>query len=183
MSISPFSIINFLEGWDYHGYVIPATPVTKGVYKVLKKIEKPGWLMHISLITDDAYGTLRISYQGAGGLLFVATIYPELNYVLGAVQQDPAGWVQLYNRPIALSTYGLYVLALTPGWQGAPLPYVKPYVLVEGTLGALSTQDSATIAADVFVIEIIDEAGFKKSLRRFNRETGGLSKILGGIPK
>jgi len=101
------SLLPLLEGWNYHIYVVDTTPITTTT-KFLKKIETDGWLVGLSLLTTDAYGTLRVRFRGTGGRWLVSNIAPEPAFTLGLVQQDPSGWVTLYNRPIAALTVGLY---------------------------------------------------------------------------
>ena len=172
------SLLPLLEGWDYHPYIVPATTVTKNNEKFLTRIEEPGWLLVMSVITNDAYATLRIKYKGAGNLWFTQNWNAEAGYAFGATQQDPAGWVQLYNRPFPPSTFGAYVIVgNSSGFQGNPFPYV-PDIVVEGYLGTSSTQTSASLAASALVIEIIDRKAFIKSLRELGvlGEIGGLKK-------
>lgn len=171
-----FSILPLLEGWDYHPYEIPSTPVTT-TPKLLLEIEKKGWILAFSLLTDDAYATMRLRWKGAGNLWFVANYNAETAYLLGATQQDPAGWIQLYNRPIPALTNGAYlVVPFSGGFQGSPFPYTPP-INVEGYLATGSTQTTANLSASALVIEIIDEREFKRSLREFYRLTLGRGEV------
>ena len=173
MTLDILSLLPLLEGWDYHPYDIPATTVAKNDEKFLTRIEVPGWLLSVGIVTNDAYATLRIRYKGAGNLWFVQNWNAEGGYVLGATQQDPAGWVQLYNRPFPPSTFGAYfIVGVSSGFQGTLFPYV-PDIVVEGYLGVDSTQTSAILAASALAIEIIDRKAFVKSLRELG--------VLGGI--
>ena len=173
------SLLPLLEGWDYHNYPVPITSVTSTI-KFLKRIEKRGWIMNLAVLTTDAYATLRLRFRGAGGLWQIANIVAEPAFTLGGIQQDPSGWVSLYNRPAPPSTAGIYsIIAFTGGYQGSPLSYFEE-IIVEGFLGASSSQSSATISASASVIELLDEPAFKRSLREF-LGFGDLSEIMRGL--
>jgi hypothetical protein len=165
MSLGAYNLLPFLKGWDYHVYTIPLTPLTIQ-RKQLLRIERPGWLMECKFATDDCYSALRINFKGPGGREWVIEPYAELGYIAGAVQQDPAGWVQMYWRPFPLLTLGFYDVALfSSGYQGNGIPFV-PDVYVEGYLRPESTQSSSLITAFADTIEIIDEKIFLESYRK-----------------
>lgn len=165
MSLGAYNFLPFLKGWDYHVYTIPLTTLTIA-RKPLLRIERPGWLMECSFITDDCYSTLRINFKGPGGREWVVEPYPELAYVAGRVQQDPSGWISMYWRPFPLLTLGYYIVTVySAGYQGNGIPFV-PDVYVEGYLKTGSTQSSSTITAYADTIEIIDEKIFLESYRK-----------------
>lgn len=169
------SLLPLLDGWNYHPYLIPTSTITT-TPRQLKKIESNGWLITLYSITTDAYGTLRIRYRGAGELWQVVNIAPEPAFTLGAVQQDPSGYILYYNRPVPALTVGAYAVVGFSGNQGMPLPYVRD-VIIEGFLGSSTTSASATISATAVVLELIDKPAFKKSLREFIG-VGELSDIV-----
>ena len=91
---------------------------------------------------------------------------PELALTSGFVQYDPVGYLTMYNRPNPLSTAGFYVVALiSPGLSGFPLPITRECT-VEQYLAVGSTQTTALLSAQAFVLEIKDEPAFLSSIRR-----------------
>lgn len=164
--LGPWSLLPLLEGWDYHVYEIPVTPITKTRSKMLQEINLKGWLLGFSFYTTDCYASMILRFKGAGQRWWEREYYTEGYYLIGAVQQDPAGWVQYYWRPFPASTAGLYlVVPFSGGYQGSPLPFI-PKTQCEAYLRPESTQDEALITASAETIEIIDEVAFKRSLRQ-----------------
>lgn len=142
-----------------------AATVEKGASKKLS-LDETGWLMQVTLITDDCYGTVQVSWQGADLERREFSWTPELFADLGGFAQDPSGWVQRYTRPNPYSTAGVFVAIIhTGGSQGSTLPYV-PTVTVEVSLGSESTQEHAYVTAFLFTIAITDREKFIRSLRR-----------------
>lgn len=161
-------LLPFLEGWDYHSYVIPITSVTR-TYKPLLKIDLSGWILHVFVYANDAYATLLVRWKGPGELEQEGVWNAEMFYAYGFIQQDPAGWCSLYNQPIPGSTFGeYYVAGFTAGYQGGGWPFVKDAQL-EGYLEDDSTQNSALLTANLGTIVVIDETEFLRSLLRIIR--------------
>jgi len=118
------------------------------------------------VLTNDAYGTVMVDFQGADLQMLNFSMSPEAFRAVGAFAQDPAGWIQLYRRPDPFSTAGLYYAAqLTSGYQGSLFPFV-PTVIVKLYLPTESTQASAYIQGIAFNIAITDKKAFIRSLRR-----------------
>lgn len=123
-----------------------------------------GWILSIGVLTNDCYGGVIVESQGADLELHTLAIIVEPAKNAGALAQDPAGWVQLYNRPNPNSTAGSYGAAITLGFQGGIFPYV-PTTIVNLTLGEDSTQAAAIVSAGVQAIAITDPRLFMRSLR------------------
>ena len=156
----------FIEGWDYHLYTVPYSPIVKGAPVLKVKIEKKGWILQAVLFTTDAYGTIIINARGPGGTIHSVTANPEFALTSGFVQYDPVGYLTMYNRPAPASTAGFYVVALlSPGLSGFPLPITRECT-VEQYLDAASTQNAALLSASALVLEIKDERIFLDSMRR-----------------
>jgi len=118
------------------------------------------------VVTNDAYGTVMVDFQGADLQTISFSMFPEAFRAVGAFTQDPAGWVQLYRRPDPFSTAGLYYAAqLTSGYQGSLFPFV-PTIIVKLYLPTESTQASAYIQGGAFSIAITNRKTFIRSLRR-----------------
>lgn len=159
-----FELMPLLEGWDYHGYRVPTTLVTKGNPQLLLKIEKPGWVLAAVLGCTDSFATLLVKVQGPGGIIHTGVAQPQAYYDIAGIQTDPGGYLQLYNRPNPLSTAGnYYVSIMKPGLSGLPFPYKSP-ITIEGYLEAGSTQNAAFLMGIALVAEIKDERIFKESL-------------------
>lgn len=160
-----FSLLPLLDGWNYSIVTIPATVLVKGPPQHLKTLTGRGWIESCAIICTDAYVILRMRLHGTRGKWWDLAYCPETAFTVGAFQQDPSGWLQLYNRPNPFSTAGLYVgIPFTGGYQGAPIPYV-PEIILEGYLGDLSTESSALLTASADIIEITDEKAFTESYR------------------
>jgi len=162
-----FHLLPLLKGWEYKPHVAYRANVLRGATPIeVLRIDETGWLLSITEITNDAYGTVIIDFQGADLQTLPFTIYPEAPHVLGAFAQDPSGWLQKYFRPNPNSTAGLYLtIAFTGGYQGSVFPYV-PSVVVKLYLPRESTQPSAAIQGAAGVIAITDKKAFIRSLRR-----------------
>ena len=166
--LSPLNVLPLLEGWDYRLHDIPLTTIRKGSPISIKEIEeRSGWALYLAFLCDDAYASLIGRWKGPGGQWWDFEWYPELGNMLGAVQQDPAGWLQYYNRPFpALSTAGIYYfIPFSGGFQGSAFPFV-PKLHLESHLRDDSTQDTASIVTSLLNIEIIDEEAFRRSLSK-----------------
>jgi len=162
-----FHLLPLLKGWEYKPHVAFRTSVIRGAPPIeVLRIDETGWLSSITELTDDAYGTVMIDFQGADLQTLSFAIYPEAYRVLRAFAQDPGGWIQMYIRPNPNSTAGAYyVAAFTGGYQGSILPYV-PSVVVKLHLPNDSTQASATIQGVAGVVVITNKKLFIQSLRR-----------------
>lgn len=186
-----FNLLPLLEGWDYKRHIVEDDAVVRGVapmsvVKVDRIIKKErGWLIMLNVESTDAYGTLIMQFRGAGGEVHKFRFYPEQGRIRGAYAQDPAGWLQVYRRPNPYSTQGMYIMiCYSAGWQGTTWPFVPP-VKMKLYLPKESTQETAFIRGDAFVIAITDEEAFKESLKPFT--TGPVRKIptppRPGIPR
>lgn len=123
-----------------------------------------GWLMSITLYTNDCYGGVIVDCQGADLEVETLSIIIQGAKNAGAFMQDPAGWLQLYDRPNPKSTVGTYAAGITVGAQGAIFPYV-PTTIVTLTLTEDSTEAAALVSATVEAIAITDPRLFMRSLR------------------
>jgi len=160
-----FSILPLCKGWDYKIKVWTRT-LKRGESVEVERIEDMGVLLTINLITDDCYGGLNFSGQGADlNTVTISDVYPKSIYDVGALVQDPGGWAQLYYRPNPNSSAGAYyVEVLTSGFQGATFPYV-PTTIVRLFLKAESTQAEAVVSGACARIIITDKKQFIRSLR------------------
>jgi hypothetical protein len=162
-----FELFPLLDGWDYHGYRVPATLVTKGSPQLLLKIEKPGWVLAAVMGCTDAFATLLVKVEGPGGIIHTGVAQPQAYFDIGGVQTDPGGYLQLYFRPNPLSSAGnYYVSIMKPGLSGEPFPYKAP-IIIEGYLDTLSTQNAAFLAGVALVAEVKDERIFKESIASY----------------
>lgn len=182
-----FHLLPLLDGWDYKTHVVEQI-VDRGlepmsivrVDKILAK--ERGWLMEIHVLTDDAYAELILEFRGAGGEVQRYSFSAENFRMYGAFQQDPAGWVQRYDRPNPNSSQGIYlVVPFSAGVQGTTWPYVPP-VHLKLFLPNESTQETAYIHGEAFVIAITEEEAFRESLKPF-MGTDLLSEIAGLLRK
>jgi len=160
-----FHLLPILKGWEYKVHDFSRV-VQRGGEPVELAISERGWLMQIALFSYDCYGTLDIDWQGADLQTLSWTWNAETGRLLGALAQDPAGWVQRYFRPDPNSTLGSYVTAVfTGGYQGSTFPYL-PTIKMRLRLTEDSTQASTTVRVIVTVIAITDMKLFIQSLRR-----------------
>jgi hypothetical protein len=160
-----FHLLPFVKGWEYKVHDF-ARLVQRGGDPLELAISERGWLMQIALLSDDCYGTLDINWQGADLQTMSWTWNAEIERAIGALAQDPAGWIQKYFRPDPNSTLGIYVTAaFTGGYQGSLFPYL-PTIKMMLRLTEDSTQASATVRAVATVIAITDMKLFIQSLRR-----------------
>jgi len=161
-----FSLLPYLKGWEYKSHTVLRT-VQNGVAPLsLLSIDESGWLLLEVVVTDDAYGTFIIRYQGADLQTREDRLYPEAARVIRAFAQDPSGWLQAYIRPNPYSTAGLYYgCGFSGGFQGSAFPYV-PTIVMSLYLDPRSTQASATVMGIAHVVAITDKKAFIHSLRR-----------------
>jgi hypothetical protein len=161
-----FHLLPLLKGWEYKTHLLWKASVKRGAVPVEIPISEIGWLLGISEITGDCYGTAEIEWQGADLQTLSLRVNPEALAQLGAFQQDPSSWVQLYRRPNPYSTAGLFVVVIfSGGFQGSTLPYV-PTVKLRVSLPAESMQTEAFIELTTTNIAITDKKMFIQSLRR-----------------
>jgi hypothetical protein len=185
MTTGFFDFLPFIDGWDYHIYIIPYHQIVKGNPVQMLKIEKRGWILRALFATTDAYGTITYEVQGPGGTLTSYFANPETAVITGNTQYDPTGYLAMYNRPVALSTNGFYTMSLFgPGYTGTPFPFVKE-IRLHTYLDVGSTQNLAFLTAGVVLIEIKDEPLFFNSLRKLGilpaLEQEDISKTLKSI--
>ena len=161
-----FNLLPYLKGWEYKSHVVLRTVQNGAAPLNLLSIDESGWLLWEGVVTDDAYGTLLVRYQGADLQTREDRLYPEAARVIRAFAQDPSGWLQAYVRPNPYSTAGLYYgIGFSGGFQGSAFPYV-PTILMGLYLDPRSTQASATVMGIAQVIAITDRKLFIQSLRR-----------------
>jgi len=162
-----FHLLPLLKGWEYKVHIATRSAVVRGADPVeVLAINETGWLLEIYLISDDAYGSLLIDFQGADLQTRSQNFDAESGKVLGGFAQDPASWVQKYFRPNPNSTAGAYMtVGFSGGCQGSVWPYV-PTVKMKLYLPNESTQSSAYIYGLAVTIAITDKKAFMQSLRR-----------------
>lgn len=160
-----FSLLPLCKGWDYKLNNWTRT-IKRGETLEVERAEDLGVLYLLMLATNDCYGGLNFTGQGADLSSFtIANIYPKLGYDMGAYMQDPGGWIQRYYRPNPQSSAGLYVQSIvSSGFQGSTLPYV-PATIVKLFLLPSSTQTEATVSASCVRIIITNKKQFIRSLR------------------
>jgi hypothetical protein len=163
--LGQYNLLPLLKGWEYHNHVLGRTNIVRGATSIKKSINERGWLHSIGIFSTDCYAKISIKWQGAELQTNTITSTIEDFRTLGAVCQDPSGWLQKYFRPNPFSTAGLYTAILfSGGGQGSVWPYV-PTVKVELSLETSSTQKTAYIDAVAGVIAITDLRLFTESLR------------------
>jgi len=161
-----FHLLPLLKGWEYKSHVALRTVQNGNTPLNVLTIDESGWLLGEHILTDDAYGTLIVRYQGADLQTREDRLYPEAARAVRAFAQDPGGWLQAYLRPNPYSTAGLYCgIGFSGGFQGASFPYV-PSIIMSLYLDPRSTQASATVMGIAQVIAITDKKAFIQSLRR-----------------
>jgi hypothetical protein len=182
--LSLYNMLPFLEGWNQLSFAKTET-VEKGRYVVVFSRAVKGWLLSLSLSSDDAYASLKLSYLGTTGV-----VIPHLFLQLGETLPPSMGsYILDYIRPSTLSTAGVYVTSIIT----SAYPFsVKGLVRLELGLEADSTQATTAVIASFLAIEITDEKAFIRSYRRFKYGWLGwtfdvLSRIPGlkyiGIPE
>lgn len=161
-----FHLLPLVKGWEYKSHDVVDT-ITRSANPIEKlSLDEKGWLFSVGVISTDCYGSLIVGWQGADLQLREGSHYAEAYKALGALAQDPSGWVQLYKRPNPYSTAGQFVtIAFSGGHQGALLPYV-PTVIIKLYLPSNSTQTSAYIAGSATTVAITNMKLFINSLRR-----------------
>ena len=94
-----FNLLPLVKGWEYKTHSVSRTVIRGASPLDALRVEEMGWLMQISELTSDAYGTVMIDWQGADLQTFSGIMTPQGYYSVGAFAQDPSGWVQKYFRP------------------------------------------------------------------------------------
>ena len=160
-----FDILPYLKGWEYKLHSLKRSNVVRGAAPITKRISETGWLISMTMLSTDCYGIAGISWQGAALETNSFSGDSESAMVLGALSQDPAGWVQRYFRPNPDSTAGVFFGPLfTGGFQGSAWPYV-PTVIMSISLPTDSTQTTAYVGAQAITIAITNKKLWLKSLR------------------
>jgi len=161
-----FNLLPLLKGWQYKTHTSEKT-LAPGQASDPWRISDVGWLLAVDFVSTDAYGQIGVAWQDAdlqthgGGFASAEDLH-----ILGGFIQDPGGWVQRYFRPNPYSTAGFfYTVGFTGRFQGSPLPFV-PTTIVTLRLGSESTQQSASVAAQAFVIAVTNRKQFIRSLRQ-----------------
>jgi len=153
------------KGWEYklRGWT---RTVQRGETIDVERINEIGWLFGIQVLSDDCYGGVTLQFQGGDlELHTVAEGHAEFGKAIGAICQDPSGWVQKYYRPNPNSTAGIFFSVLhSAGFQGTLLPYV-PTTIVKLYLRSESTQASATVHCSAWSVAITNPSLFIRSLR------------------
>jgi len=161
-----FHLLPLLKGWEYKTHILSKANVRRGATPIEMSISETGWLLVIDQLTNDCYGTVELEWQGADLETRSGSSNPEAGAQVGAFQQDPSSWIQLYRRPNPYSTAGLfYGVIFSGGFQGSTLPYV-PTVKLRLSLPVESTQEVAFIQLITVNIAITDKKMFIQSLRR-----------------
>ena len=163
--LGQYNLLPLLKGWEYKVHNLSRTTVLRGAPQIELSLSEEGWLILVSMSTTDAYGTLNIAWQGAEAQLITQDYYPEIYRLTGAIASDSGGFAQSYFRPNPNSTAGLYnIMVGEGGYSGGALPYV-PSVKISIRLPLESTQPTASIYAQSFVIAILNEKTYLQSLR------------------
>jgi hypothetical protein len=161
-----FSLLPLLKGWQYRKHGLARTLANGEVLQPPWRIPEMGWLLSIYGFTTDAYGTVRLEYQDADLQTSGGESYPEAYRIVGAVVQDPNGWVSRYLRPNPLSTAGLYeTVVFSAGFQGSAFPFI-PTTIVTLRLPPESTQASALVGVEALAVAITNRKTFIQSLRQ-----------------
>jgi hypothetical protein len=161
--LGQFGLLPLLKGWEYKEHVISRV-IARGQSAELS-IGEMGWILQVTLISNDSYGTLGFRYQGADLELHAVELNAEAALPFGAFTPDPSGYVSRYFRPNPYSTAGLFMLVWNlSGYFGAAFPYV-PTVTARISLDTRSTQTEATVYGYAATIAITNKEDFLRSLR------------------
>ena len=173
-----FNLFPYLKGWEYKFHRLNRNNIVRGDPPIQKRVSETGWLLSVSNLTTDCYGTVTVAWQGANLETQSLSGYPASGIVLGAFSQDPAGWVQRYFRPNPNSSAGIFVDVLfSGGLQGAAWPYV-PTVVISIELPLESNQSTAYIGATATTIAITNKNLWLKSLRSLLGVKGKIDPAL-----
>jgi len=161
--LGQFGLLPLLKGWEYKEHTLLRT-LARGQSAELAVAEM-GWMLQVTLVSNDCYGTLGFKYQGADLELHEAEMSAESAFPTGSFMPDPSGYIPRYFRPNPNSTAGIFVVAWNlTGYFGAAWPYV-PTVTARISLDVRSTQLEASVYGYVAAIAITDKQAFLKSLR------------------
>ncbi len=161
--LGQFGLLPLLKGWEYKEHWLTRT-LSPNEFAEMPILEM-GWILQVSLITTDCYGTFGFRYQGSDLESHYAEINPEVGIMTGAFMPDPGGFVERYLRPNPYSTAGAYVVIWNAtGYYGAAWPYV-PTIIGRISLDARSTQANAIVSAYAGSVAITDKDAFIRSLR------------------
>ena len=160
-----YNILPLVKGWEYKPRSWTRT-IQRGETIEVERINETGWLFIVGVISDDCYGGVGLQFQGADLELHTLTEgHAETGKSMGALAQDPSGWLQKYYRPNPNSSAGVFVSVLfSAGFQGNVFPYV-PTTIVRLYLKNESTQASATVRGVSESIAITNPSLFIRSLR------------------
>jgi hypothetical protein len=163
--LGQYNLLPLVKGWQYKNHHWEKT-LAPGQTSDPYRISEMGWLLEVSIVTTDAYGGLILEWQDADLQTNVVRSDIETARLLGALAQDPAGWLQRYFRPNPYSTAGFYSgLFFTGGFQGSPFPFV-PTTTLRVYLESTSNQASAFISLGTVEIAITNKELFIRSLRQ-----------------
>jgi hypothetical protein len=167
--LGPYGLLPLLKGWEYKTHNSGLRTVTKGApdLEVVRASNELGWLQFIGQVSTDCYVGMELTYQGGNLQPQTSRGTIESAYITGAfgIGADPAGFVQLYYRPVPTSTFGAYTLISNDLYYGDPLPYL-PTVIVSLYLDTLSTQNTAETQFVANVLQITNRQEFIRSLRK-----------------
>lgn len=159
-----FHLLPLLKGWEYKLHKLNRT-LNRGADAIEVPVAERGFLMLVTIITDDCKATMQIDYQGADLQQHSITANAEAAQLLSAYAPDPSGFIQRYTRNNPNTTDGIFVLVgFSGGMHGATFPYV-PTVKMSAFLPNDSTQEKALINFAAQVIVITDLKLFIQSLR------------------
>ena len=176
--LGQFNLLPMLEGWEYKVHLLEKSDVVRGAVPKELRISEMGWLMTVMMLSNDCCGTLRVTWQGADLQAQELSGNAESGFTIGAIVQDPGGWVQRYYRPNPASTAGIFVSVLfSGGAQGSVWPFV-PNVVMEISLSENSTQASAYIYAIAITIVITNPELFKRTLQEITGANAEIAKKL-----
>lgn len=166
--LGPYNLLPLLKGWEYKTYETGERRLTRGAsIEVIRATNELGWLNNAVLATDDCYAGVDLAYQGSDLQQRQDRVTVQYAHTLGAIGigADPAGFVQLYYRPVPTSTYGAYYFVLLDLYYGNTLPFL-PTVIVQLYLDSTSTQETATVSFSARTINITNRELFIRSLRK-----------------
>jgi len=163
--LGQYNLLPLLKGWEYKSHYVARSNVIRGAPPINLAIAEKGWLMYAQVVSDDAYGTLNLSWQGADLQNLGVNFSAEQAVTVGALASDSAGYSQRYVRPNPYSTAGFFVTVLTEmGFYGSGWAYV-PTVQLGVSLQPESTQATAYVASSVTTIAVTNSEAFIRSLR------------------
>jgi hypothetical protein len=161
-----FSLLPLLKGWEYKVHQLERKSLVKGADPIEVRLDETGWLLAIRFASSDCYAEAKVSWQGADLETSTMSLYAEHLKIMGGFEQDPLGYVHLYQRPNPQSTAGAYGIAwFLGGGTGALWPYF-PTVIIGIRLREESTQQTAYGTLLTQNVAITNKEVFIGSLRR-----------------